>query len=320
MFDTRQMPAEGMVDSRRDLVEIAELDGGVEIAYDSFGNPDDPTLLLIMGLGMQMLGWDEDLCELLAEEGFRVVRYDNRDVGLSSKHRSDGRPNIIAGALGIGDQSSYLLSDMADDAAGLLDQLGVEAAHIAGASMGGMIAQTMAARHPDRVLSLCSIMSGPGGRRVATMPRMTVIGTLLSRPPKEREAYAENVAKLFERIGSPDYEPDVERMRRRALLSYDRCFHPAGAARQLMAIIASGDRTEEIKTIIAPTLAIHGKSDKLLPPAGSEAIVAAVPAARLELIDGMGHDLPHQLWPRFVRLMSENAARSKPAPAPVGRP
>ncbi len=304
-----------VVDTRRELVELAALDGGMQIAYDAFGDPGDPTLLLVMGLGMQMLGWDEDFCELLAAEGFRVIRFDNRDVGLSTKLREQGRPNGLAGAFGLGGGAPYVLADMAADAAGLLDHLEVDAAHVVGASMGGMIAQTLAARHRERVLSLCSIMSGPGGRRAATMPRMSVIGTLLSRPPREREAYATHVAKLFERIGSPDYETDMERLRRRALLSYDRCFHPAGAARQLAAIIASGDRTPEIRTITAPTLAIHGKADKLLPAAGSEALAEAIPAARLELFDGMGHDLPHQLWPRFVAAIAANAARAKPLPA-----
>ena len=300
------------VDERLDRVEHADLGGGVRIAHETFGDPADPTMLLIMGLGMQMIGWDEDFCELLVDEGFHVVRYDNRDVGLSSKHPGPHPPNIVAGALGVRRRSSYLIADMAADAAGLLDHLGVEAAHVAGASMGGMIAQTLAARHPRRVLSLCSIMSGPGGRRVATMPRMSVIGTLLSRPPGDREGYAAHVASLFGRIGSPEYPPDLERLRRRALMSYDRCFDPAGTTRQLMAIIASGDRTGEIRRITAPTLAIHGKADRLLPSAGSEAVAAAIPAARLELIEGMGHDLPPQLWPRIVALIASNAARAKP--------
>ena len=303
--------SDAIEDTRRELVELAEAGRGIEIAYDAFGDPADPTLLLIMGLGMQMLGWEEELCELLVAEGFHVVRYDNRDVGLSSKQRGEGRPNVLAGALGLGNRSSYTIADMAADAAGLLEHLDAGAAHVVGASMGGMIAQTLAARHPERVLSLCSIMSGPGGRRVATMPRMSVIGTLLSRPPSEREAYAEHVAKLFGRIGSPGYEPDLERLRRRALLSYDRCFYPVGSARQLMAIIASGDRSAEIRTITAPTLAIHGKADRLLPAAGSEALVEAIAAARLELFEGMGHDLPPQLWPRFVHLIADNAGRSK---------
>ncbi len=297
-----------IVDDRRDAVEVAQIGGGIEIAYESFGDPDHPTLLLVMGLGMQMLGWDEEFCEQLAGRGFRVIRFDNRDVGLSTKV-GRSRPNVLAGAVGLR-SADYRLADMAGDAVGLLDHLDADAAHVVGASMGGMIAQTIAARHPDRALSLCSIMSGPGGRSPATMPRMSVIGTLLAKPPSEREAYAAHVASLFERIGSPGYAHDAERMRRRALLSYDRCFHPAGAARQLMAIMASGNRTAEIRTITAPTLVIHGKSDKLLPAAGGKAVAKAIPGARLELIDGMGHDLPVELWPRFADLIAENAGRA----------
>ena len=300
-----------VADARLEQVECAELEGGIRIAYDAFGDPADPTMLLIMGLGMQMLGWDEDFCELLVERGFHVVRYDNRDVGLSSKVRGEGRPNVLAGALGIGAKPPYVLADMAADAVGLLDHLDVATAHVTGASMGGMIAQTLAARHPERVSSLCSIMSGPGGRRLATMPRMSVIGTLLAKPPSEREAYASHVAKLFERIGSPGFPHDPERLRTRALRSYDRCFHPAGTARQLTAILGSGDRTVEVREITAPTLAIHGTGDRLLPPAGSEALVEAVPAARLELIEGMGHDIPVQLWPQITDLIAANAARAK---------
>jgi pimeloyl-ACP methyl ester carboxylesterase len=300
--------ATAVVDERRDAVEIAPIGGGIEIAYDSFGDPADPTLLLVMGLGMQMLGWDEEFCELLAGRGFRVVRFDNRDIGLSTKV-GRGRPNVLAGAVGRG-SSDYRLADMAADAVGLLDHLEVDGAHVVGASMGGMIAQTLAARHPDRTRSLCSIMSGPGGRARATMPRMSVIGTLLAKPPSEREAYASHVASLFGRIGSPGYEHDPERLRRRALLSYDRCFYPVGAARQLMAIMASGNRTAEIRTITCPTLVIHGKSDKLLPSAGGKAVAKAIPGARLELLDGMGHDLPIELWPRFADLIVENAGRA----------
>ncbi len=294
-------------DLARERVALATLPSGIEIAYESFGDPADPTLLLIMGLGMQMLGWDEEFCEMLAERGFRVIRFDNRDVGLSSKV-GRGAPNPLAGMVGLR-SADYRLSHMADDAAGLIDHLEVEGAHLVGASMGGMIAQTLAARHPDHALSLCSIMSGPGGRALATMPRMSVIGTLLARPPSEREAYAEHVAALFERIGSPGFEHDHERMRRRALLSYDRCFHPAGAARQLMAIMASGNRTAEISTISCPTLVVHGLADKLLPAAGGRAVARAIAGARLELIEGMGHDLPAELWPRLADLIAANPAR-----------
>ena len=296
-------------DPARERVEIAPVGRGIELAYETFGDPADPPLLLIMGLGMQMLGWEEDFCRLLADRGFFVIRFDNRDVGLSTKV-GGGRPNVIAGWLGRTGSAPYRLADMADDAAGLIDHLGAERAHVVGASMGGMIGQTLAARHPDTALSLTSIMSGPGGRRVATMPRMSVIGTLLARPPSEREAYAAHVAAIFERIGSPGFEHDPERLRRRALIAYDRCFYPVGAARQLMAIMASGDRTAELRRIQAPTLAIHGSDDKLLPPAGGRAVADAVPGARLELIDGMGHDLPTQVWDRVADLIAENAGRA----------
>lgn len=299
-------------DSRLELVRFAELPSGVRIAYDSFGSPGDPPLLLVMGLGMQMLGWDERFCELLVARGYRVIRFDNRDIGLSTKFDDAGRPHIIAGALGATRSAPYRLADMADDAAGLLDQLEIDAAHVAGASMGGMIGQTLAARHPERVRSLCSIMADPGGRRRATMPRISVIGTLLARPPGGREAYGEHVTKVFARIGSPRFETDPERLRRVALMSYDRCFNPAGAARQLMAVIASGDRTAELRTIAAPTICIHGADDRLVPPAGGELVAAAIPAARLELISGMGHDLPVQLWPEIAAMIAENAGRATP--------
>ncbi len=304
--------AEPLEDRRLELVRWAELPSGVRIAYDSFGSAGDPPLLLVMGLGMQMVGWDERFCELLVARGFRVIRFDNRDVGLSTKFDAAGRPRILAGALGISRNAPYRLADMAADAAGLLDHLGIGAAHVAGASMGGMIAQTLAACHPERVRSLCSIMSGPGGRRRATMPRLAVAGTLLARPPRDREAYAEHVVELFGRIGSPGYAADPERLRRLALISYDRCFNPLGGARQLMAILASGDRSAELRAISAPTLCIHGRCDRLLPPAGGELVAAAIPAARLELIDGMGHDLPVQLWPELAAMIAENAGRATP--------
>ena len=305
-------------DTTRDRVEFADLGNGVEIAYESFGDPSDPTILLIMGLGMQMLGWDEEFCELLVARGFRVVRYDNRDIGLSTKV-GGGPPNVLAGAIGLTRSSRYTLSEMALDAVGLLDHLGVDRAHLVGVSMGGMIAQTLAARHSDRVASLCSMLSGPGGRRRSVMPRMSVIGILLARPPVERNAYAAHVAKIFTRIGSPGYPADFERLRERALLMYDRSYYPTGSARQLMAIMASGDRTAELREIRCPTLVIHGKADKLIPSSAGEEVARAIPAARLELIEGMGHDLPAALWPRLVRSIADNAARAKPesVPAPL---
>ncbi len=298
---------------------MADVGGGIEIAYETFGDPSDPTVLLVMGLGMQMLAWDERFCEQLVDRGFQVVRFDNRDVGLSTKV-GGGVPNVIAGALGMTGSARYTLNDLAGDSIGLLDHLDVRRAHVVGASMGGMIAQTLASRHPDRVESLCSIMSGPGGRKPSTMPRLSVIGTLLARPPREREAYAAHVAKIFTRIGSPGYAPDYEHLRERSLLMYDRCFYPTGTARQLMAIMASGDRTAELHRIHCPTLVIHGKSDKLMPSSAGESVARAVPGARIELIEGMGHDLPIELWPRFTRSIADNAARAKPVEQAAGVP
>ncbi|MCB0876341.1 MAG: alpha/beta hydrolase [Solirubrobacterales bacterium] len=299
-------------DPTRDSVRTADVGGGIEIAYETFGDPADPAMLLVMGLGMQMLAWDEEFCQALVDRGFHVIRYDNRDIGLSTKV-GGGPPNVIAGALGLTGSARYTLNDMAADAIGLLDHLGVERAHVAGVSMGGMIGQTLASRHGDRVASLASIMSGPGGRRPSVMPRLSVMGTLLAKPPVEREAYATHLARIFTRIGSPGFDHDYDRLRQRVLMMYDRCFYPTGTARQLMAIMASGDRTAELRRIHCPTLVIHGKADKLMPPAAGEAVARAVHGSRLELIEGMGHDLPLQLWPRITRAIADNAARAKPA-------
>jgi pimeloyl-ACP methyl ester carboxylesterase len=301
-------------DRTRERVRIADVGGGIGIAYESFGDPSDPTVLLVMGLGMQMLAWDEEFCERLVSRGFRVVRFDNRDIGLSSKV-GGGTPKVLAGALGLTGSSRYTLTDMAGDAAALLDRLEVERAHVVGVSMGGMIGQTLAARHADRILSLCSIMSGPGGRRPSVMPRLSVIGALLARPPQERDAYADFVARLFTRIGSPAFPPDHERLRERSLLMYDRCYYPTGTARQLMAIMASGDRSAELRRIACPTLVIHGREDKLMPPSAGEAVARGVAGARIELIEGMGHDLPRELWPRITDAIAANAARAQPEAA-----
>jgi pimeloyl-ACP methyl ester carboxylesterase len=305
-------------DRTRDRVEIADVGGGIGIAYEGFGDPSDPTVLLVMGLGMQMLAWDEEFCERLVGRGFYVVRFDNRDIGLSTKV-GGGPPNVLAGALGLTGSSRYTLSEMAGDAAALLDRLEVERAHVVGVSMGGMIGQSLAARHGDRVLSLCSIMSGPGGRRPSMMPRLGVIGTLLARPPREREAYADFVARLFARIGSPAFPPDRERLRERSLLMYDRCFYPTGTARQLMAIMASGDRAAELRRIACPTLVIHGREDKLVPPSAGKAVAREIAGARIELIEGMGHDLPRELWPRITDAIADNAARARPEAAAARR-
>jgi pimeloyl-ACP methyl ester carboxylesterase len=288
---------------------------GVEIAYEAFGDPADPTMLLIMGLGVQMLGWDEEFCRMLAGRGYRVVRFDNRDVGHSTKVEGGPRPDVMAAVAGDGSSASYLLADMADDCAGLLDELGVEASHLVGASQGGMIAQTFAIRHPERVLSLVSIMSTTGERAVG-QPHPEAIPALLTRPPADREGFIDFVVGAWKVIGSPGFEVDEEALRARAGASYDRGIFPEGTARQLVAIIASGDRTEALRQLDVPTTVVHGTDDVLIDVSGGRATAAAIPEARLELIEGMGHDMPRAVWPRLVDLIVENAER---AGAPAAR-
>ena len=301
-------------DSREDRTELAKA-GRMVIAYERFGDPADPALLLVMGLGMQMLAWDEEFCELLVAEGFHVIRFDNRDVGLSSKIGGK-RVNLTAGMLGLTGSAAYTLDDMAADTVALLDDLGIERAHLVGASMGAMISQQVAATHPDRVHTLTSIMAGTGRRSIATLPRPDVLRLLLRAPSSTREAFIDETVEMFGRIGSPGYPGDEERLRERVGRSYDRSFHPEGVARQLMAILASGNRRKALARITAPTLVIHGADDRLVPPAAGRDVAATIPQSRLELIEGMGHDLPPGLWPRFVSLIAEHAAS---AADPAGR-
>lgn len=283
---------------------------GVEIAYETFGDPADDTILLIMGLGVQMLGWDEQLCKALAGRGYRVVRFDNRDVGHSTKVEGGPRPDLMAAITGDASTASYRLEDMADDSVGLLDELGVNAAHLVGASQGGMIAQTVAIRHPERVLSLVSIMSTTGDRGVG-QPHPEALPALMTPPPADKAGFVDFVVGAWKLIGSPGFEADDDALRTLAAASYDRGIFPDGTARQLLAILASGDRTEALRQLDVPTTVIHGTDDVLVDVSGGKATAAAIPGARLELIDGMGHDLPAQLWPPFVELIIENAERAK---------
>jgi pimeloyl-ACP methyl ester carboxylesterase len=280
----------------------------VEIAYEEFGDREDPAMLLIMGLGVQMLGWDAELCEMLAAEGFRVVRFDNRDVGRSSRYEGPV-PDWTALAAGDGSSASYLLDDMSDDAAKLLDHLGIERVHLVGASLGGMIAQMLAIREPERVLSLTSIMSTTGDRSVG-QPHPEGLTQLFEAPPNDREGLAEWAVRNWAVIGSPAYEADEERLRERARRSFDRGYNPAGTGRQLAAIIASGDRTPDLTRLSLPALVIHGEEDPLIDLSGGRATAAAIPGARLILIPGMGHDLPRQLWPSFVEEIVANARQA----------
>ena len=282
---------------------------GLELAYETFGDPAGRPLLLVMGLATQMLAWHEDWCADLVRRGFFVVRYDNRDIGLST-HLSDAPPPDLMAALG-GDTSSasYTLDDMADDAAALLDALQIPAAHVVGASMGGMIAQMLAVRHPGRVLSLTSIMSTPGP---AIGPaRQEAMAVLLAPPVTSRDEAVERGIGTYRVIGSPGYPLDDAWQRGVAGESYDRAYDPLGVARQLLAIQASGDRTEALRGITAPTLVVHGEDDPLVQVEGGRATAAAVPGAELLTIPGMGHNLPRELWPQILDRVEALTARAQ---------
>jgi pimeloyl-ACP methyl ester carboxylesterase len=282
---------------------------GVELAYQEVGDADAEPLLLVMGLGTQMLGWDEQLCVRLAERGFRVVRFDNRDIGHSTMLEEAGVPDRLDLFLGRRGSAAYLLSDMARDTTGLMDHLGIESAHVVGASMGGMIAQTLAIEHAARVRSLVSIMSTTGSRRVGT-PTLKAFGMLLAKAPHGREAYVERIVKTFKVIGSPAYPMDEERFRELAGRLYDRSHNPKGVLRQMHAISASGDRTAALRKLSLPATVIHGTRDPLIRPSGGRATARAIPNARLRIIEGMGHDLPQALWPIFTDEIADTASRA----------
>jgi pimeloyl-ACP methyl ester carboxylesterase len=283
--------------------------GDIDIAYETFGDPSDPALLLVMGLATQMIAWHDDFCAELAERGFFVIRFDNRDVGRSTAMRDLPVPTMRQLVLRDRKAAGYTLSDMAADAIGLLDHLGIEKAHVVGASMGGMIAQTIAIEHPDRVLSLASIMSNTGSRWTG-QPRLATYRVLLGVPPKERDAYIEHVVAMYRVIGSKGFDRDEDDLRRMAGLAYDRGRNPAGSGRQLAAIIASGDRTEKLRALDVPTVVVHGTVDRLVSPSGGRATAKAIPGARFVPIAGMGHDLPRGTWPQIIRAITENAARA----------
>jgi pimeloyl-ACP methyl ester carboxylesterase len=265
---------------------------------------------------MQLIHWDLELCEQLAERGFHVIRFDNRDAGLSTKIEAPV-PNVVRLMAGLPTKVPYLLSDMAADAFGLLDHLGIERAHVVGTSMGGMIAQQMAIEKPERVLSLASMMSTTGDRVVGT-PKLRVWSVLTRRAPNGRDAYIEYFARVFRMIGSPAYRVDEGRVRELAGATYDRDHNPAGTARQLTAVLASGSRTAALRELDLPAVVIHGEADPLLPVRGGRATANAIPGAELITIPGMGHDLPKELWPTYVDAIARNAERAaEPSAAPA---
>ena len=288
---------------------------GLTLEYDERGNTHDPTILLIMGLGAQMLLWPDPFCDLLAERGFRVVRFDNRDIGLSQKFDDAGVPDTLQlmaqAASGQPVDVAYRLEDMADDAAGVLDALGISAAHIVGASMGGMIAQLHAHNHPDKTLSLTSIMSSSGRAELPPGTPQAAQAPLVRPPSMEKDDLVAHGIMLARAIGSPAYPAPEEALKYFTEMLYERSFYPAGMPRQYAAIVASGSRADLLQKISAPTLVIHGAEDPLLPKEHGIDTATLIPGAGLELIDGMGHDIPAPLYERLVDLITGHAAAAQ---------
>lgn len=277
----------------------------VSIEYETFGNPSSPAILLIIGLGSQLIYWDEEFCRRLAEAGRCVIRFDNRDAGLSTKFEDAGVPDIadVIGRLMSGQKVTppYTIEDMADDAVGLLDALKIEKAHICGMSMGGMIAQSFAIRHPGRVLSLISIY-GTTGNPHLPQPKPEVIGLLLTPPPLEREPFIQFDLDLFRTLTGPRFGFDEDWVRDLVARAYDRSFCPRGTARQLVAVMTQSDRRAALKGVRVPTLIIHGDADPLVPFEAGKDAAEAVPGAELKIMEGMGHDLPHgEAWTRIAK-------------------
>jgi pimeloyl-ACP methyl ester carboxylesterase len=283
--------------------------GDLELCHETFGSPQSPPLLLVMGLSSQMILWDDAFCELLARQGFWVIRFDNRDVGRSTILRD--APVPTRGQLLRRDPraAAYALEDMADDTASLLAALSIDSAHVVGVSMGGMISQLLAVRHPERVRSLVSIMSTTGNRRVGRTS-VRLYPRLLKRPRLDREGYIDDFVEAQRAIGSKRYRSDPERLRRVAARCHERGLHPAGSARQLGAIVAATDRTSLLRSINIPTTVIHGDADALVSVSGGKATAAAIPGARLVIIPGMAHELPPQLWPQLVEEIVATTARA----------
>jgi pimeloyl-ACP methyl ester carboxylesterase len=290
--------------------------GDLKLYYEDMGDIDDPAVLLIMGLGAQLLLWRTAFCEKLVGHGLRVIRYDNRDVGLSSKteRRSSGQPLVTRLArswLGLRSNSAYTLDDMADDAAAVLDHLNINQAHIVGASMGGMIAQVFAARFPERARTLAVIFSSNNSAFLPPPAPRALLALLKGPPPDSpRETIIDNAVRVGNIIGSPRYRMPDDQVRAEAAEGYDRNYYPQGIARQFSAILGSGSLVRYDRRIVAPTVVIHGKADKLMRPFSGRAVARAINGARLVLFDGMGHDLPQQLWDRVIGVLTGNFAEA----------
>lgn len=296
----------------RAAIQTAGAGRGISLAYEQIGDPGADPLVLVAGLGQQLHSWPDEFCGLLAQRGYRVTRFDNRDCGGSShmRLRPPGLATMLTRRFAAG---QYDLADMAADTAGLLDALGCDRAHLVGASMGGMIAQTAAALYPDRVRTLTSVMSTTGARR-AGRPALSTWLLMAAPPAKTRSAAADRAVRMFRHIGSHGFEFDEPSVRALAGLAWDR--DPdgsAGTARQLAAILRSGDRTRMLAAVTAPTLVIHGDRDRMVSPAGGAATARAIPGARLQTITGLGHDLPRGAWPALLDLIDTHARQGIPS-------
>lgn len=277
----------------------------IDIAYQRVGSSDAPPVLLIMGVAAQLIHWPDDFCQALVGRGLQIIRFDNRDSGLSTHLVDAPTPNLPAVLAGDHSSASYTLSDMAGDTVGLLDYLGIRQAHIVGASMGGQVAQTMAIEHPDRVRSLVSMMSTTGDMKVG-QPSPEVLRELFSGPPAvTRDQVIQQMVRAAKCAGSPGYPADEQETKARAGLAFDRSFDPLGSARQAIATVVSGDRTEMLRRVKVPTLVIHGLADRMCDVSGGRATADAIPGAELVLIEGMGHNLPPDLRSRLAELISD---------------
>lgn len=289
--------------------------GGVQLEVEDHGPPNGEPLVLIMGLGMQLVAWPDGLVELLVARGFRVIRFDNRDIGLSQRFDDLGVPNLplvaMKAALGLPVHAPYAIADLADDTAALLDALGLASAHVCGASMGGMVAQHLAARHAARVRSLTLMMTTSGARRLP-QPSLRVRAALIGRPARlDVDALVDHYVHLLHVIGSPGFPPDEAELRERLEFSIRRSFRPRAVARQIAAIAADGDRSALLARVTAPTAILHGAADPLIPVAAAHDLAAKIAGASVEVIAGWGHDLPRELWPRQAEVIAGVAARSR---------
>jgi len=287
---------------------MTDIGGGITLCHEGFGDPSNDPILLIMGLGTQMVAWREDFCERLASRGFHVIRFDNRDVGRSTHvgGAPASLPQLVTRRL---PDDAYSLEDMAGDTLRLTDRLGLGPVHLVGASMGGMIGQVMAARHPEATRSLASIMSNTGSRWTG-QPALGAYRYFLAEAPEEREAFIEHILRLFRVVGSREDMFDEDYVRDVTGRSFDRDHDSVAVGRQLGAVLKTGNRDAMLRSITAPTLVIHGTEDKLVRPSGGKATAKAIPGARLMMVDGMGHDLPRAAWPQIIDAIAENAARA----------